>query len=161
MKNYFSGEDALKIGIQVEIDARNAYLQGVEMVDDHDSKAILRSLADEEHSHRRQLVGLYRETYGKRLLRLNLPRYYKARRIVEEHLTPLRVLEFAMREEKQHYRFFKELMELNTDPDGRRMFTRLMEEEERHLELLETEYEIRKKERPRRRRRRKLQAVAA
>ena len=52
-------------------------------------------------------------------------------------------------------------MELNTDPDGRRMFKRLMEEEERHLELLEAEYEIRKKERPRRRRRRKVELIAA
>mgnify|MGYP003574896506 FL=1 len=92
---------------------------------------------------------------------MNLPRYYKARRIVEEDLNPLRVIEFAMREERLHYQFFKELMELNTDPDGRRMFKRLMSEEERHLELLEAEYEIRKKERPRHRRRQKMEMVAA
>jgi len=162
MKNSYNGEEALKIGIQMEIDARNAYLHGINTVDDDDSKAILRTLADEEYQHRKQLEGIYRETFGKRLLSVNLPRYYRARRIVEEDLNPLRVLEFAMREEREHYRFFKGLRELNTDPDGRRMFARLMAEEERHLELLQAEYKIRKKERPRRRRRRRMvESVAA
>jgi|SaaInl7_150m_RNA_FD_contig_21_2345396_length_570_multi_19_in_0_out_0_1 rubrerythrin len=161
MKTHYTGEDALKIGIQVEIDARNAYLHGVKTVDDSGSKAILQSLAEEEGQHRKHLEGLYRETFGKRLLNVNLHRYYKARRIIEEDLNPLRVLEFAMREEREHYRFFEGLLACNTDPDGRKMFQRLMAEEEQHLELLKTEYQIRKKERPRRRRRRKSETIAA
>ena len=150
MKTRFDGEDALKIGIQLEIDARRAYLHGLITVDDDDSKAILRVLAEEEEIHRKQLVTLYRDTFGKRLLRVNLPRKYHARRIVEQDLNPLRVLEFAIREEREHWRFFKDLRAQNTDPDGRRMFQQLMTQEEQHIELLEAEYQVRKKERRKR-----------
>ncbi len=76
---------------------------------------------------------------------LNLKPKLRLREITDVSISPLKVLEIAIENEKENIRFYKESAERTLNFVGKKMFLKLIEEEKNHLDLLEMEYNVRVK----------------
>lgn len=145
VKNNVSAVSALKIAIQTEIKSYKLYSNAYSSVKNTHSKEILKLLAEEELSHKKRLERLYTSLSGRRIMALNLKSRLKLKEITDELTSPLKVLEVAIENEKENIRFYKEASDKTINYEGKQMFRKLIEEEKNHLDLLEMEYNVRKK----------------
>lgn len=145
LKNNVDAIAALKIAIQIEITLYRLYQNALNIVKNENSKDILKLLAEEEHSHKKRLENLYTNLSGRRIMALNLKPKMSLREITNEYISPIEVLEIAIENEKDSLRFYEEAAEKTVNYEGKRIFNKLIEEEKSHLELLEVEYKVRKK----------------
>ncbi|GAF74039.1 unnamed protein product [marine sediment metagenome] len=144
VKTNINAITALKMAIQLEIDSYQLYSDASSAARNENSRGILRLLAEEGYSHKKRLEKLYTELSGRRILALNVKPKLKRREIVSENVSPIEVLEVAIENEKEDLKFYRTAEERTRSLDGKRMFRRLIQEEENHLELLEMEYKVRK-----------------
>jgi len=145
VKNNVNAMAALKIAIQTGIDFHKLYLNAYSLAKNENSRDILKLLADEELSHKKRLEKLYVNLSGRRIMALNLKPKMRFKEITNESISPLEVLEVAIENEKESLKFYQESAEKTINYDGKKMFYKLIEEEETHLDLLEMEYKVRKK----------------
>ncbi len=145
IKNNVNAVSALKIAIQIEIDAHNLYSNAYSSVKNNNSKEILKLLAEEELAHKKRLEKLYTNISGRKIMALNLKPKLRLREITDVSISPLKVLEIAIENEKENIRFYKESAERTLNFVGKKMFLKLIEEEKNHLDLLEMEYNVRVK----------------
>lgn len=54
---------------------------------------------------------------------------------------PIEAIRLAMEREKESVHFYSAAVGLAVDPSSRKMFQHLLDEERRHLAILETEYD--------------------
>ena len=145
VKNNVNAISALKIAIQTEIDSYKLYLNAYSLAKNENSREILKLLAEEELAHKKRLEKLYVNLSGRRIMALNLKPKLRFKEITNEYISPLEVLEVAINNEKESLKFYQESAGKTVNYDGKKMFYKLIEEEESHLDLLEMEYKVRKK----------------
>ena len=145
IKNNVNAVSALKIAIQTEIDSYNLYYEAYSSVKINNSREILKLLAEEKLSHRKRLEKLYTTISGRKIMALNLKPKLRLKKITDISISPLKVLEISIENEKENIRFYKESAEKTLNFDGKKMFLKLIEDERNHLDLLEMEYNVRVK----------------
>lgn len=137
--------EALRIAIQAEIDAHNYYKEAAKIFEEKESKDLLATLANEEMKHRKQLEDQYSTLSGKRLLYINLPKKRRFTKPLMPDATDLEILQTAMDQEKEAKEFYEKAIERTMDAGGKAIFKKLIDDEERHFQLLQAEYNVREK----------------
>jgi rubrerythrin len=137
--------EALRIGIQAEIDAYKYFQSAMSYFTDPEIINLLASLAREELKHRKQLEEQYRKRSGHRLLYVKLKRKPIRIKPISHLKTDVEILENVLNHEKESMVFYERAAKLTSNASGRDMLEHLAEEEKNHVDFLQAEYNIRKK----------------
>jgi rubrerythrin len=137
--------EALRIAIQAEIDAHTYYRDAMKFFSEKETKDLLATLANEELRHRKKLEDQYSNVSGKRLLYINLPKKRRFTKPLMPDATELEVLETAIEHERGAMEFYEKAAQRTMDAHGKAVFLELMEEEDKHYNLLQAEFGVREK----------------
>ena len=137
--------EALRIGIQAEIDAYKYFRKAMSYFTDPEIINLLASLAREELKHRKQLEEQYRQRSGHRLLYVKIKRKPIRIRPISHLKTDVEILENVLNHEKESMDFYERAARLTSNARGRDMLEQLAEQEKEHVNFLQAEYSIRKK----------------
>ena len=138
--------DALDLAILIEEEAGERYLEFAEQMENqHTAEAarFFRTMIANEVKHGEELAERRRALFGDEprqvdrslLWDVEAPEYEKARAF----MTNREALEVALESERKAQAFFAEAMKHVTDPEVRRLFTQLGEEEVLHEQLVARE----------------------
>jgi len=137
--------EALRIGIQAEIDAYKYFRKSIQYFDDKDILDLLASLAREELRHRKQLEEQYRQLSGHRLMYIKTNKKPIRLKAIMEGKSDLDILEDVIKHETESRNFYIKIATYTRNAKGRAMLEQLAEAEQQHIDLLTAEYNIRKK----------------
>ncbi len=147
---------ALETAMQLEKDGYAFYTQAAEITADPQGRRMFRTLARDEQTHLTLLETAYvslkntaqwpnpKAAAGKgsaRRRRLVFPKSAQAARAIAPNATELRALERGIKAEKDSIALYSRAARETTDPDGRAMYLRLVEQEKGHLTVLQGEYD--------------------
>jgi rubrerythrin len=139
-------DDVLTFAIRKEHDARELYLMFRDKVRDPGAKTLLEDLAAQELGHRNLLekakkTGSVANVAGKREVKdLHISDHLVADE-VGPHSTPQDVMLFAMKMEQASYNLYRAMLDNYEGTPLEGTFSQLAQEELRHKEILEREYE--------------------
>ncbi len=139
-------DDVLTFAIRKEHDSRELYLMFRDKVKDPGAKTLLADLADQELGHQNLLEGAKRSCSlanisGKQKVSdLHLSDHMVADEI-GPHSSPQDVMLFAMKLEQASYNLYRSMLANYEGTAMEGTFSRLAQEELRHKEILEREYE--------------------
>ena len=137
--------EALRIGIQSEINTYNYYKEALKEIADKDSKELLATLAMLVKKQQKKLKEKYSRLSGNRLLYLNLgkkPTFYNFSSIDTNDLD---VLKAAIKHEKNSQIFYEKAAKRTLNITGKTMLKQLAEEDQNQVDLLQIEYNVREK----------------
>ncbi len=134
-----AAEEALSIAIYNEESALDFYTRLSEVITNQSGKEKFRLLASDERRHRELL-----ENYDKKLTDGEDFPFdpTKVRRIkvgVRDNTTAFEALDLGIKAEKEAYQFYIKSSEEAKDPEAKRMFLMLAEQEDRHYNILTAE----------------------
>jgi rubrerythrin len=138
--------DVLTFAIRREHDARELYLMFRDMVKDPGAKALLEDLANQELGHKNLLEnalkgGNIARIGGKKEIKdLHLGDYMVTEEVGPES-SPQDVMLFAIKKEQEAYNIYHMLLGNYEGTEVEELFSKLAQEELRHKETLEREYE--------------------
>lgn len=132
--------DALKMSMQCEMDMRKFYNKAAALVKNDDAHAILRGLETKKENHRRELLKLYRQESGKKILYLNLGKKHKLNSLQECGSDANEAIDVAKKNENELKTFYLLISRRLLSPKLRLFFRELVLEEEQHLALLESSF---------------------
>lgn len=136
--------DAIMQAIEIEKETFDLYTRGEQKTFNPAGKRIFRWLAKTEEEHYLKLTELYNAYNGEERWV-----FYGGSTVsldpAEEHgpgfdTGDLEALEMAMEIEKKGIAHFEQLAQKSADPDGRRMFETLVNEEREHLRIISEKY---------------------
>lgn len=136
---------ALRIGIQSEINTYNFYKEALNEITDKDSKELLATLAVYVKKRQKKLEEKYSRLSGNRLLYLNLgkkPHFYDFSSIDGNDLD---VLKAAIDHEKNSQLFYENAAKRTFNVTGKTMLNKLAKEDQNQVDLLQVEYNVRSK----------------
>jgi len=144
--NFESLNDVLTFAIRREHDARELYLMFRNMVKDPGAKALLEDLANQELGHRNLLEtalkgGNIASIGGKQKIQDLRLGDYMVTEDVGPDSSPQNVMLFAIKKEQEAYNIYHMLLGNYEGTEIEELFSRLAQEELRHKETLEREYE--------------------
>lgn len=147
-KNSINSETALKIAIQYETNKYKLYQKTITRVKDKESLSILHFLSRQEYERIKMLKEMYQQVSGRRLMIINLngEENIKPKLIFNLYKEPLKILDFAIQNDKESLVFYKEAADFCINPDGKKMLEYLNNQKLGHLELLKMEYQVREKD---------------
>ena len=141
-------EEALKVAIEAERDAFFTYFNAMKKVEDKSAKALLKDLAKDELEHKYKLeLALLDEEFVEELGDGKIPEGFSiAEFIVEkdkidEKSSLQSIYAYAISSEKKAIKFYTNLMNSCKGSKMEYLFEKLRDEEKKHLEKLENEYE--------------------
>jgi rubrerythrin len=137
--------EALRIGIQSEIDAYKYFRKSMLYFEDKDILDLLASLAREELRHRKQLEEQYRQLSGHRLMYIKTNKKPIRLPAILEGKSDVDILEDVIKHETESRNFYIKIASYTKDAKGRAMLEKLAEAEQQHIDILTAEYSIRKK----------------
>ena len=140
--------DVLTFAIRREHDARELYLMFRDMVKDPGAKALLEDLANQELGHRNLLENALK---GGNIERIGGKKEIKDLHLSDHMVTddvgpnssPQDVMLFAIKKEQEAYSVYHMLLGNYEGTEIEELFSKLAQEELRHKETLEREYEER------------------
>ena len=139
-------KDVLTFAMRKEHDARELYLMFRDMVKDRAAKALLEDLANQELGHGNLLEnalksGKVERIGGKSQVEdLHLSDYMVAQDVGPDS-DPQDVMLFAIKKEQDSYSLYRTLFGNYEGTELEDLFSKLVNEELRHKEILEREYE--------------------
>lgn len=163
MNAKFSAIEAVKIALNQEKDGYTYYETALEQIKDNTLEPIIQRLANDEKEHEKIFQKIHDEleakgdvyfdiddemshylsTYVKTIFLKNMK---NIKEYVQKLKSDLDVLTHAIQNEKDTILFFMELKDLANDSDAKEVFTRIIQEERKHVITLEKAYSERKKE---------------
>lgn len=132
--------EVLGLAVIQEVEAYKRYKLLANRISNPLVKEKIRSLANEEKAHRELLYGMLQKNTGE--TKPPLPR--KPPREIEfneEELPVHKVIELAIRKEKEAVEFYEMAAGKANDPSGKQVLEYLAEFERGHERLLQTEYD--------------------
>ena len=144
--NFESLNDVLTFAIRREHDAYELYMMFRNMVKDPGAKALLEDLANQELGHKNLLENalkggtIARIGGQKKIQDLRLSDYMVTEEVGPDS-SPQDVMLFAMKKEEEAYNIYHMLLGNYEGTEIEELFARLAQEELRHKETLEREYE--------------------
>lgn len=145
MKNSITAEEALKQAIQYEVDKLKLYKRTMTSIAELDKKDLLKFLANKQMTQIKKLKNLYQSESGRRLMAVKLNNSLKPKLIFNLYRDHLKILDFAIQNDREHMKHFDEMAKNCTDPQGRAMLRKLMMDKQGVIDLLEMEYRVRHK----------------
>lgn len=147
-KNALTPETTLKVAIQYETNKYKLYQRTSLKVRNEESLSMLRYLAREERDRIRQLKDMYQHVSGRRLMAINLngEENIRPKLIFNLYKDPIKILEFAIQNDKEALTYYEDTLEGCVNSDGRKMLEYLAEQKRVHLEVLRMEYTVRQKD---------------
>jgi rubrerythrin len=131
--------EALAIAIYNEQSAFDFYTQLAGTITNQSGKKKFEFLASDEKRHRDLLEAYYEKTTGGKVFPFD-PAKVKAIKVeVRDNTTAAEALDIGIRAEKEAYEFYSRSAEETHDPDAKKMFLMLAEQEDRHYNLLTAE----------------------
>ena len=136
-------QDALDLGILIEEEAQNRYEEFARQMDLHhnpEAATFFRQMVENEGKHRAQLAERRQRRFqnvAARVTRQMLwdveaPEYDEARAF----MTPRQAMQTALRAEEKAHAFFVGALPQIVDPDVKRLFEELRDEEVEHQDLV-------------------------
>jgi rubrerythrin len=135
-----SQEEALLFAIGREDRAHSVYSKAAGKITNPGAAKKLRALADEELQHKKLLMDWLSKAGGDRGLEQLPPTVPEIPRITAG--TVLGVVELAMEAETEAFHLYSTLAERAVDSEAGEMFLKIAQEEKKHREHLEHEYEM-------------------
>ena len=134
--------DILDLAISAEMDAHQFYLRAADRVKDGKTRATFLALAGDEEGHRLQLEREYGQLFGDRKFRYR-PETNILHRHMESDLDDLGAIALGIKGEKDAISFYEQSSQQAERTDLKKILLALVEFEEGHRRLLESEYEAR------------------
>jgi rubrerythrin len=136
-------QDALDLAILVEEEAQERYLEFVDQMEQHrtpEAARFFRSMAENERRHGAELVARRRSLFGdaprsvsrSMIWDVEAPDYDQPRAFMSARAA----MEVALRSETKAYEFFVQALPHVADPDVKRLFQELRDEEVLHQGLV-------------------------
>lgn len=132
----------LDLAISSEIDAHQFYLRAADQVKDGKARAAFLALAGDEQGHRLQLEEEYHHLYRKEAFHYR-PGTNILHRHLKRDLDDAEAIALGIKAEKEAISFYQESGQRAKDPQLKRILLALVEFEEGHRKLLESEYQAR------------------
>jgi len=132
----------LDLAISAEMDAHQFYLHAADQVKDAKARATFLALAGDEEGHRLQLEEGYHHLYGKKAFRYR-PGTNILHRHLKRDLNDLEAIALGIKAEKEAIAFYQESERRAEYPELKRILLALVEFEDGHRNLLESEYQAR------------------
>lgn len=138
--------DVLTFAIRKEHNARELYLMFRDMVKDPAAKRLLEELANQELGHKNMLENALKEGGVDKIGgKLDVQDLHLSDHMVSEEIgsdsSPQDVMLFAMKMEKAAHGFYSMMLDNYRGTDLEGILSQLVQEELRHKEILEREYE--------------------
>ncbi len=140
-------EEALKVAIKAEEDAFNTYYTAMKKVKDKGAQVLLKELALDELEHKYKLEKALVEEDIEELGQGEIPEGFSISEFIteEHHITQDSSLQdiyaYAISSEKKAIKFYSALMNSCKGSKMSYLFEKLRDEEKKHLEKLEKDYE--------------------
>ncbi len=141
-------EEALKVAIKSEEDAFNTYYTAIKKVKDKGAKALLKELALDELEHKYKLEkALLDEEAIEELGKGKVPEGFSIAEFmvesteINENSSLQDIYSYAISSEKKAIKFYSNLMNSCKGSKMEYLFEKLRDEEKKHLEKLEKDYE--------------------
>lgn len=137
-------KEAITFAIRKEAEAYNLYKSYSQKVKTPGLKTMFEELASEEQKHRRILEGVERKDVSEYKLE-KIPNLKIVDYVEEEEFSPdmdyASALRLAMKREEHSVKLYNHMAEGTDDPELKRLFSVLAQEETKHKLRLETEYD--------------------
>ncbi len=141
-------EEALQVAIKGESDAFNTYYTAIKKVDDKGAKTLLKELAADELEHKHKLeLALLDDTAIEDLGQGKIPEgfsiadYMTEENQISSDSSLQDIYAYAISSEKKAIKFYTALMNSCKGSKMEYLFDKLRDEEKKHLEKLEKDYE--------------------
>jgi len=131
--------EALAVAIYNEQSAFDFYSGLSEMIQNESGKKKFKFLADDEKRHRQLLEAHYTKVTGGREFSFDPAKVKDINVEVKDNTTASEALDIGIKAEKEAYEFYRERAGETQDPDAKKMFLMLAEQEDRHFNLLTAE----------------------
>jgi rubrerythrin len=134
-----TGLDALAIAIYNEQSAFDFYTNLADAIKNQSGKKKFEFLAADEKRHRELLETHYKKVTGGKEFRFDPAKVKTIEVEVRNNTTASEALDIGIKAEKEAYEFYSKSAEGTQDPDAKKMFLMLAEQEDRHYNLLTAE----------------------
>jgi len=140
--NLDQAEDILDLAISAEMDAHQFYLRAADRTKDGKARAAFLALAGDEEGHRLQLEREYTQLLGDRKFQYR-PGTNILHRYMRRDVDDLGAVALSIKSEQEAISFYQQSSQQTKRADLKRILLRLVEFEEGHRRLLESEYQAR------------------
>jgi rubrerythrin len=131
--------EALSIAIYNEQSAFDFYTKLSESIKNESGKKKFSFLAMDEHRHRTLLEGHYKKTTGGKDFPFDARKVKKIQVEIKDGTSAAEALDIGIKAEKEAYEFYSKSATEAKDPEAKKMFLMLAEQEDRHYNLLTAE----------------------
>lgn len=131
--------EALSLAIYNEQSAFDFYTKLSDTIKNRSGKEKFKFLAADEKRHRELLEGYYKKVSGGKEFPFDSANVKAIKVEVRDSTTASEALDMGIKAEKEAYEFYKTSAERSKDPDAKKMFLMLAEQEDRHFNLLMAE----------------------
>ena len=128
--------EALATAIYNEQSAFDFYKGLSEIIKNQSGKEKFKFLAADEKRHRELLEAHYKKTTGGKEFPFDPAKLKTIEVEVRDNTTAAEALDIGIKAEKEAYEFYSKSAEQTQDPDAKKMFLMLAEQEDRHHNLL-------------------------
>ena len=134
-----SALEALSLAIYNEQSAFDFYTRLSDIIKNASGKEKFKFLASDEKRHRELLEGHYKKITGGKAFPFDPDKVKTIKVEVRDNSTASEALDIGIKAEKEAYQFYSKSAEATQDPDAKKMFSMLAEQEDRHYNLLTAE----------------------
>ena len=131
--------DALATAIYNEQSAFDFYTGLSEIIKNESGKKKFEFLASDEKRHRELLEAHYKRATDGKEFPFDAARVKTIKVEVRDNTTAAEALDIGIKAEKEAYEFYSKSAEDTQDPEAKKMFLMLAEQEDRHFDLLTAE----------------------
>ena len=132
--------DALDLAILIEEEALQRYKMFASQLGGYDAGTFFASMVENEAKHGNELLKRRMALFGKAPMKLKLTDLYdvEAPEVGAPHrgMSVLQAFEVGLAAEKKAYDFYDSALPGITDPEVKKLFTELRDEESEHVEML-------------------------
>jgi rubrerythrin len=134
-----SALEALSLAIYNEQSAFDFYTKLSETIKNESGREKFKFLASDEKRHRELLEGHHQKITGGRQFPFDPDKVKTIKVDIRDNTTASEALDIGIKAEKEAYEFYSKSAEETKDPDAKKMFLMLAEQEDRHYNLLTAE----------------------
>jgi len=131
--------EALSMAIYNEQSAFDFYTRLSDTIKNQSGKGKFKFLASDEKRHRELLEDYYKKISGGKEFPFDPDKVKKIDVDVRDNTAASEALDIGIKAEKEAYEFYSKSAEQTRDPDARKMFLMLAEQEDRHFNILMAE----------------------
>ncbi len=131
--------EALSIAVYNEQSAFDFYTRLSEAIKNESGKKKFKFLAMDEHRHRTLLEDYYKKTTGRKDFPFDARKVKTIQVEIKDGVTAAEALDIGIKAEREAYEFYSRSATEAKDPEAKRMFLMLAEQEDRHYNLLTAE----------------------